>query len=112
MPLEPPNSTSFRKLRDSLVLAEKWTLALELSLKCGFATTGVMAAWGIACLRAGCFDTGKTIIIWRMICVNDCYVTWFAIGVPALKAIFVGHALSFASVLFYHNLTLEIYLLH
>lgn len=102
MPLEPPNSTSFRKLRDSLVLAEKWTLALELSLKCGFATTGVMAAWGIACLRAGCFDTGKTIIIWRMICVNECYS-----GVPALKAIFASHALSFVSVPFYHNLTLD-----
>lgn len=59
MPMEPPNSSSFRTLRDSLVLAEKWSLALELSLKCGFATTGVLAAWGIACLRAGCFDTGK-----------------------------------------------------
>lgn len=59
MPMEPPNSSSLRTLRDSLVVAEKWSLALELSLKCGFATTGVMAAWGIACIRAGCFDTGK-----------------------------------------------------
>lgn len=63
MPMEPPNSSSLRTLRDSLVLAEKWSLALELSLKCGFATTGVMAAWGIACIRAGCFDTGKPLLL-------------------------------------------------
>lgn len=56
--MESPNQSSFRKLRDSLVVTEKWQLALEVSLKCGFATSGVMAAWGIACLKAGCFETG------------------------------------------------------
>ncbi|KAG4076849.1 hypothetical protein HA402_006559 [Bradysia odoriphaga] len=59
MPPEPPNSSSFRTLRDSLILAEKWPLAFELSLKCGLSTTGVVAAWAIACLRAGCFDTAR-----------------------------------------------------
>lgn len=57
--MESPNESSFRKLRDALVVAEKWSLALELSLKCGFPTAGVMAAWGIACLKAGSFETGK-----------------------------------------------------
>lgn len=41
------------------MVAEKWQLALEISLKCGFSTTGVMAAWGIAALKAGCFETGS-----------------------------------------------------
>uniref|UniRef100_A0A182JCA2 Uncharacterized protein n=1 Tax=Anopheles atroparvus TaxID=41427 RepID=A0A182JCA2_ANOAO len=50
---------SLRKLRDELVKAEKWTLALELSLKCGFSLNGVMAAWGMTCLRAGCYDTAR-----------------------------------------------------
>ena len=59
LPMDAPSQTSFRKLRDSLVVAEKWSLALEISLKCGFPTTGVMAAWGISCLRAGSFDTGN-----------------------------------------------------
>uniref|UniRef100_A0A182RQD1 FYVE-type domain-containing protein n=1 Tax=Anopheles funestus TaxID=62324 RepID=A0A182RQD1_ANOFN len=53
------NHGSLRKLRDALVKAEKWTLALELSLKCGFSLNGVMAAWGMACLRAGCYDTAR-----------------------------------------------------
>ncbi|XP_052894153.1 zinc finger FYVE domain-containing protein 26 homolog [Anopheles moucheti] len=53
------NHGSLRKLRDALVKAEKWTLALELSLKCGFSLTGVMAAWGMACLRAGCYETAR-----------------------------------------------------
>uniref|UniRef100_A0A182JUU1 FYVE-type domain-containing protein n=1 Tax=Anopheles christyi TaxID=43041 RepID=A0A182JUU1_9DIPT len=53
------NHGSLRKLRDALVKAEKWTLALELSLKCGFSLNGVMAAWGMACLRAGCYETAR-----------------------------------------------------
>lgn len=59
LPMETPTGFSFRKLHDALVVAEKWQLALEVSHKCGFATTGVMAAWGIACLKAGCFETGN-----------------------------------------------------
>lgn len=58
LPMESLNQSSFRKLRDSLVLEEKWNLALEVSLKRGFPMTGVMAAWGIACLKSGCFETG------------------------------------------------------
>lgn len=56
---EPMSSANLRKLRDALVLAEKWSLALELSLKCGFSTSGVMAAWGTTCLRAGCYETAR-----------------------------------------------------
>lgn len=48
-----------RKLKDALVAAEKWPLALELSHKFGFQTVSVMGAWGIACLKAGCFETGN-----------------------------------------------------
>lgn len=59
LPMEPLGPKSFRKLRDALLAAEKWELALEVSLKRGFSTTGVMAAWGIACLKSGCFETGK-----------------------------------------------------
>lgn len=62
LPMEPPTGSIFRKLHDALVVAEKWQLALEVSLKCGFATTGVMAAWGRSCLKAGCFETGNIIV--------------------------------------------------
>lgn len=64
LPMESLKPTSFKKLRDALVLAEKWQLALEISLKIGFPTTGVMAAWGIASLKSGCFETGKDQIIY------------------------------------------------
>ncbi|XP_058066985.1 zinc finger FYVE domain-containing protein 26 homolog [Anopheles bellator] len=50
---------SLRRLRDALVKAEKWPLALELSLKCGFSVSGVLAAWGMTCLRAGCYETAR-----------------------------------------------------
>lgn len=53
--------TSLRTLRDNLVAAEKWTLAIDISLKCGLQKTGIMAAWGIALIKAGCFETGKRI---------------------------------------------------
>lgn len=53
--------TSLRTLRDNLVAAEKWTLAIDISLKCGLQKTGIMAAWGIALIKAGCFETGKKI---------------------------------------------------
>lgn len=50
---------NLRKLADSLVQVEKWQLALEIHWKCGFPTAGVMAAHGLACLRAGCFETAR-----------------------------------------------------
>ncbi|XP_038114436.1 zinc finger FYVE domain-containing protein 26 homolog [Culex quinquefasciatus] len=56
---ESMSSANLRKLRDALVRSEKWALALELSTKCGFATSGVMAAWGNTCLRAGCYETAR-----------------------------------------------------
>ncbi|XP_053948661.1 zinc finger FYVE domain-containing protein 26 homolog [Anastrepha ludens] len=59
IPAGPLNNHSLRKLGDSLVQAEKWDLAFEVHLKCGFPTAGVMAAHGLSCLRAGCFDTAR-----------------------------------------------------
>lgn len=50
---------SLRALRDNLVVAEKFPLAIEISLKSGLQKTGIMAAWGIACIKAGCFETGS-----------------------------------------------------
>lgn len=39
--------------------AEKWELALEISTKFGLSRTGVLAAWGKACLKGGCFDQAR-----------------------------------------------------
>lgn len=58
LPMESINTKSLRTLRDNLVVAEKFSLAIEISLKSGLELTGVMAAWGIACVKAGCFETG------------------------------------------------------
>lgn len=44
---------ALRHLRDRLVAAELWPLALEVSTKAGLERGGVWAAWGKACLRAG-----------------------------------------------------------
>ncbi|KAF4526269.1 hypothetical protein B566_EDAN010979 [Ephemera danica] len=49
----PFNDFDLRHLRDSLVAAEMWSLALEVSTKVGLERGGVWAAWGKACLRAG-----------------------------------------------------------
>ncbi|XP_063709984.1 zinc finger FYVE domain-containing protein 26 homolog [Culicoides brevitarsis] len=59
MPMEPINLHSIRKLRDALIRAEQWRLALEISLKYNFSTLGVMASWGIICLKAGSFMTAR-----------------------------------------------------
>ncbi|XP_034484711.1 zinc finger FYVE domain-containing protein 26 homolog [Drosophila innubila] len=59
IPAGPLNNHSLRQLADALVEAENWKLALEVHLKWGFATTGVMAAHGLACLRAGCYDAAR-----------------------------------------------------
>lgn len=58
LPMESINMKSLRTLRDNLVVAEKFGLAIEISLKSGLQKTGIMAAWGIACIKAGCFETG------------------------------------------------------
>jgi len=44
---------ALRHLRDRLLSAEQWALALEVSTKAGLDRTGVWAAWGKACLKAG-----------------------------------------------------------
>lgn len=59
MPMESINVSSIRKLRDALIRAEQWQLALEVSTKYRFPTVGVMASWGIVCLKAGCFMTAR-----------------------------------------------------
>lgn len=58
LPMESIDMKSLRTLRDNLVVAEKFSLAIEISLKSGLQKTGIMAAWGIAWIKAGCFDTG------------------------------------------------------
>ncbi|XP_037956827.1 zinc finger FYVE domain-containing protein 26 homolog isoform X2 [Teleopsis dalmanni] len=55
----PFNNNSLCRLADSLVQVENWELALELHLKYGFSTAGVMAAHGLACLKTGCFDVAR-----------------------------------------------------
>lgn len=58
LPMDSINMDSLRTLRDNLVVNEKWLLAIDISLKCGLQKTGVMAAWGMALIKAGCFETG------------------------------------------------------
>lgn len=59
LPAGPLNSGSLRKLTDALVRIEKFELAVDFSLKCGFPKSGVLAAYGISCLKAGMFDTAR-----------------------------------------------------
>ncbi|XP_002000123.3 zinc finger FYVE domain-containing protein 26 homolog [Drosophila mojavensis] len=59
IPAGPLNDHSVRQLGDALIEAEHWKLALDVHLKWGFATTGVMAAHGLASLRAGCYDSAR-----------------------------------------------------
>lgn len=62
LPMESINVNSLRTLRDNLVVAEKFALAIEISLKSGLEKTGIMAAWGIACIKSGKFETGIFLI--------------------------------------------------
>ncbi|KAJ2953249.1 hypothetical protein O0L34_g829 [Tuta absoluta] len=43
----------------SLLEAEKWELALEIATKSGLPRNSVLAAWGKACLKAGCFRLAR-----------------------------------------------------
>ncbi|XP_075982566.1 zinc finger FYVE-type containing 26 spastizin [Anticarsia gemmatalis] len=43
----------------SLLEAEKWELALEIATKSGLPRNSVLAAWGKACLKAGCFKQAR-----------------------------------------------------
>ncbi|KAJ8964678.1 hypothetical protein NQ314_004710 [Rhamnusium bicolor] len=47
------DASVLRKLRDRLLEREQWNLALEVSTKAGLDITGVFAAWGKSCLKAG-----------------------------------------------------------
>lgn len=59
IPAEPLNGHALRHLRDRLVEEELWLLAMEVSTKSGLERTGVWAAWGKACLRAGCWKEAR-----------------------------------------------------
>lgn len=89
LPMESINTFSLRKLRDALVVAEKWSLATELSLKCGFPKTGIMAAWGIACLKSGCFETGKR-KLFTFFCRSSCKLNRFC-SPRKIHALFNSH---------------------
>ncbi|OWR53816.1 hypothetical protein KGM_204158 [Danaus plexippus plexippus] len=43
----------------SLLESEKWELALEIATKSGIPRTSVLASWGKACLKAGCFKEAR-----------------------------------------------------
>lgn len=58
LPMESINMKSLRTLRDNLVVAEKFSLAIGISLKSGMQKTSILALWGINCIKGGCFDTG------------------------------------------------------
>ncbi|XP_069671907.1 uncharacterized protein Sptz isoform X2 [Periplaneta americana] len=59
IPAEPLSGHALRRLRDRLVEEELWMLAMEVSTKSGLERIGVWAAWGKACLRAGCWDEAR-----------------------------------------------------
>lgn len=92
IPAGPLNNHSLRQMADALVEAENWKLALEVHLKWGFATTGVMAAHGLACLRAGCYDAAREKFAHCMIRVSTeelngvIYKDIFAKGSPVLTS--------------------------
>lgn len=66
LPMESINMKSLRTLRDNLVVSEKFGLAIEISLKSGLEKTGTMAAWGISCIKAGCFETGVYLLQFKI----------------------------------------------
>lgn len=53
------NAGVLRRLRDKLLEQEQWALALEISTKVGLDKTGIFAAWGKSCLRAGCLKLAR-----------------------------------------------------
>lgn len=60
LPTEQINTKSLRKLRDDLVRAEKWNMAIDISLKLGEEVSSrVLASWGLSCLKAGCYETAR-----------------------------------------------------
>ncbi|XP_038075616.1 zinc finger FYVE domain-containing protein 26-like [Patiria miniata] len=53
------NADSARQVRDRLVLAERLSLATEVSTKCGLDSSAVWSAWGMSCLRAGDYQGAR-----------------------------------------------------
>lgn len=51
--------TLHRPLRDRLVEEERWQLAIEMSTKCGLDSGSVWAAWGLALLRSGNWQSAR-----------------------------------------------------
>lgn len=48
-----------RRLRDKLLEDEQWNVALEVSTKAGLDNSGVFAAWGKTCLKAGSLQLAR-----------------------------------------------------
>lgn len=49
-----------RRVRDRLVQDDRFKLAMEVSTKCQLDTGAVLAAWGVACLKAGNFVEARS----------------------------------------------------
>lgn len=56
---DPLNTCGMRKLADHLVQNQRWDLALNIHLKEGFPTTGLMTTFGMSCLKVGCYETAR-----------------------------------------------------
>lgn len=52
-------SFNYRRLRDRFIEAERLSLAMEVSTKCGLDTSGVWGAAGFALLQAGDFPGAR-----------------------------------------------------
>ena len=48
-----------RRLRDKLIEEERWSLAMEVSTKCGMDGLAVWISYGKACLRVGDYETAR-----------------------------------------------------
>ncbi|KAG6461690.1 hypothetical protein O3G_MSEX012782 [Manduca sexta] len=57
--LIPQQGAHASQIVRSLLEAEKWELALEIATKSGLPRNSVLAAWGKACLKAGCFKQAR-----------------------------------------------------
>lgn len=51
--------TLYRRLRDKLIEEERWSLAMEVSTKCGIDAVGVWVSWGKACVRVGDYGAAR-----------------------------------------------------
>ena len=49
-----------RRVRDKLIKADRFGLAMEVSTKCQLDTSAVWSAWGMACLKSGEFPEARS----------------------------------------------------